>query len=215
MEFTTDNIINCYRRANSIERAEGFLWYECVSLTAKEIGREFGVDKEKVALVISAMSPRRGWNDNKRKAFEVIKNHCKFRLAYASGCMKAGLDKCQKILDTPNGASSHILFRNAIRPDNASSVLGKHSYKTKAFAAIIFNHTNPNDYVCIDTHAINIAYGAVQTSNVVNRFFSNAELYSHMSGAYNMAAYELQLKVHELQAVTWTHWRNEIKGVSL
>lgn len=211
MENTIEgNIINCYNNADALSISEGSIWYDCAHLTAKELAKEFGLSIWQTSLILSALSPRCSWEKNKSDAYMFLKRIYSYKTTFP-GLMQAPLNKCISIYYNENLKKYSDAFDHEVDPLNVNSVLGKHSYKTKAFAAIIANPENPLAYVCIDTHAINIAYGSVQNSKVISKVFSNPHLYSLFSGCYNTAAYQLNIPVAELQAITWCAWRRQLK----
>lgn len=82
--------------------------------------------------------------------------------------------------------------------------------KTRAFCSAIADPAG-SEIATIDRHAHDIAMG---------RVFTDAErkigkrLFRTMSAHYREAAFEVNLSVAQIQAITWVRWRNE-KGVKV
>lgn len=214
MDYLTNtvegNIIKCYYNADALSISEGHVWYDCAHLTAKELAKEFGLTIWQTSLILSALSPRCSWDKNKTDAYMFLERIYSYKTTFP-GLMQAPLNKCIKVYYDENLRKYRDSFYHEVSPFNVNSVLGKYSFKTKAFAAIIAEPENTLNYVCIDTHAINIAYGSVQDSKVVGKVFSNSHLYSLFSGCYNRAADLIGIPVAELQAITWCSWRRQLK----
>lgn len=114
---------------------------------------------------------------------------------------KRNIVLARKAFDAPleGGALKRsIASANAIRNGNDPlDILG--GLKTRAFFDNILNPLTSNE-VTVDTHAIKIAG--------INRDSVGKGLYNDIADAYREAAKECGIMPLEMQAVTWTAWRN-------
>lgn len=103
-EQQLDSII---KQATSEQINDGVVWYQKAHEFCKELSKEFGVEFEKVCGVVSALSPQKRWNSNKRIAreyFQGKKNiHTKVQVSKCDWIMRGdNIEKCLGGLKTVN-----------------------------------------------------------------------------------------------------------------
>lgn len=190
-----DNILDVYAHATDSEVISGKYWYSSANAIC------WGLDPVmpiRAAGVIAALSPRLHWDKNVAYA----------RLAYNL----KGYDITDIVNDTPGGNYLPVMKNSAIKA--MAIVNGAHPRdilggpKTKAFWD---NISRPWDSaaVTVDKHAFDIAMNE-RTGYHTAAF--NAKTYGIVAEAYRLAANELDLIPHQVQAITWEAWRNMNRG---
>jgi hypothetical protein len=180
------NISNTFEAANPEHRSAGMDWYERAHEHAQKLSDKYGVNVQTASGVVSAMSPQKRWDTNKRLADQFL----------ATG--KAG----------HTGAQNRLATR-IVEGEDPSQVLGR--VKTGNFYR---NIVDPKDAsaVTIDRHAHDIAVG--QRYGEENRGLGAVGRYGLFADAYHSATQHINrgrdsglVLPHQVQAVTWTHWR--------
>lgn len=187
---TTPNVLRVLDMATEAEWAEGMQWYsEAQALAVELAGMPNGRgDIERAAAVIAILSPMKEWEQNKRLAIK----------AYESGGLSGGT------------------FRHSVvkvnkllvdwEEDIDSVVTGP---KVRAFWHGIVSGGD-TDVVTIDRHAFDVAIGKRLTDDERN---INIGMYRACERAYVRAARDRGLSAAQVQAITWTVWRNRYKYV--
>lgn len=134
--------------------------------------------------VIAAFSPQQKWDINVRNAENA------FATGIATGHTKVMCSQAQRILD-----GEYAL--DVLKGD-----------KVRAFCSAIADPDN-SMIATIDRHAHDIAMGRVFSDN--ERKIGKV-LFRSLSNHYREAAFEVNVSVAQIQAITWVRWRNE-KGV--
>jgi hypothetical protein len=166
------------RKATPAQMEAGVNWYPIAHDFALEIA---GGDLEKGAGVIAAFSPQNGWEDNMIIA----------RRAFDTGV-------CLGNTPANNAKAARILNGEA-----PLAVLGGN--KVRSFYA---NIVNPNDEVpvTIDRHAVSVAIGRASTDDDT-KILGRVGAYEAFVQRYYASARRFGMIPCELQAVTWTVWR--------
>lgn len=164
------------------EKMAGMGWYPYANFYALNLSYKFDLPVEKIAGVISALSPNNKWERNVLDAESVC-------LEYLGGpeakVCTYGLNK-QKALSILNGTRIEDVLKGN---------------KTYAFYR---NILDPSDkkYVTIDFHAVNI-----YDLSLTKREIKDKE-YKRIAEEYIKTANMLNLLPNQLQATTWVTWRN-------
>lgn len=188
------NILSVYLKANPLDTQQGLNWYE----NAHEIGRELSLKYKykiyQVLGVLAALSPLASWELNVRRCEAALVQHSHGLTAQEStGCgMKANTGKAWRIL---NG-------------EEPTEVLGGN--KVRAFYHCMM-HFNNNDVVCVDRHAVSIAFGKPLGDKFAKYVNTDAK-YEMISRDYRTVARLLNINACQLQAVTWVTWRRLTNG---
>jgi hypothetical protein len=108
-------------QALPIELDQGKTWYQEAHDYAVELSEQFGVDLNKVAGIISAMSPLKEWNLNKRLAKQFLEGkrnlHTRLQVKKAEWILEGkDIELCLGGLKTIN------FFHNILSPDNKAFV---------------------------------------------------------------------------------------------
>lgn len=188
----TKHITKVYQRSTTQARVEGLTWYEDAHNLAKELSSKYNLTLEQAAHTISALSPACSWEGNKNDAYLLCKAFFERGLIGAQGTTVRtyGMNK-RKAIDILRG----------IR------LIEEKSLKTWNFAHnIMYPHSK--DYVTIDRHALRVYKGKQKRGNVI----ITPKQYKTIANAYKRTAKHLGLLPCELQAITWTQYRNELKG---
>lgn len=139
------------KQATSEHINEGVVWYQKAHDFCKELSEEFEVEFNKVCGVVSALSPQKRWDLNKRIAREYLMGkrniHTKLQVSKCDWIMRGdNIEKCLGGLKTVN------FYHNILEPkDNNWFTIDRHILN-------IFNETpklTPNKYnqlkqVCIN-----------------------------------------------------------------
>ena len=199
------NILNEYFNSSKEEKKLGKAFYPNANVIAWSIGNALGYSVNESANIgagiLSALSPRTDWENNIQLAYEFVEKK------WADKQTKANNNKALKILDG----------------EDPMEVLGKQSYKTKAFYKAIKDPEGNNliDYVVgfdkptemavIDRHAGGVYYGYPLIESE-RKQLSTWKVIKRISNAYIKVAEGLDIPLNELQAVTWHSFRNKYKN---
>lgn len=186
------NILNVYNRADAETLRDGLAWYLDAHNTARTMGAKDARYLPRNAGIIAALSPLNGWNNNKRKAMQVIANRGRIVIG-PDGSNGIGLSKnVEKAVAIYNGADPRIVLRGL---------------KVRAFFETILDPTGDVIPV-IDRHAFDIAVGE-KTNDVRRGILSRKGVYHEFANAYRTAAKSAGIGSAQMQAVTWVQWRRE------
>lgn len=191
MTPTKENVLDMYSRASFYAWSTGMGWYEVANDTAKSMDKRF----HRSAGVIAALSPMNEWENNVAKA----------RALYAID------GQVVPIKGQPNGFGLGDNVRKAVRimrGEDALDVLG--GPKVRSFYLTIVDPMADTDPV-IDRHAFDIAIG-MRTKPEVKSILSRKGVYDSFVRVYREAALDLNLTPRQVQAITWTAFK-EIHGI--
>lgn len=158
-------------------------WYANANEIAEFLGYKYGVTLEKVIGIIAALSPQKSWKENLRITNTFLKDGNAYHTKVMTAKAQAILDgdsQVESILAELNGNKIKAFFLNILWYDKASTVT-------------------------IDRHAIEIAVG-----KPIDNHQLTVNQYQFFVNCYIIASNGLGYKPHEVQAITWTRWR-EIK----
>lgn len=185
---TTPNVLRVLDMATEDEWQQGMNWYSDAQALAVELaGMPNGRgDIERAAAVIAILSPMKEWQQNKQLA----------RQAYRDGGLSGGTFR------------PAVVKVNRLLVDWVADIDGVVTGpKVRAFWAGIVSGGD-TDTVTIDRHAFDVAIG---------KRLSDAErnigigMYRACERAYIRAARDRGLSAAQVQAITWTVWRNRYK----
>jgi len=198
--------------ASDDDRAHGFGWYATARKLAEELAWAEATDDgygiyapdwavKQAAGVLAALSPRTSWPRNvvkARRAYE-LRNLTRDDFVAAMRTHGAMGDPARKAWRILQGE------------DPADVV---HGHKVRSFYFTIADPTDPRAVV-IDRHAIDVAYGKVQTDEERGRALGRKGAYDVVSTKYRRAARIITRELgvpwapSQVQAVTWIYWRRE------
>jgi hypothetical protein len=182
-EPAVDNVLEVYRSASFGAFSEGLGWYDDAHAFAKHLdGDRF----HRAAGVIAALSPMNGWDNNKNKAAQLYRQN-----GDGTGC---GLYR--------NVAKAVRIYNG----EDALDVLG--GDKVRAFFLTIVEPYGDHAPV-IDRHAFDIAIG-MRTNDAARSILSRKGVYTRFSDVYRAAAHRVGISPSQIQAVTWTAWRESL-----
>jgi hypothetical protein len=145
---------------------------------AHDIAAGMGISSKAGAGVMAALSPQLAWPANIKAAKNLVANDD----------------------PKPAGIGRFVTRGRKIR-DGAEPLEELKGRKVRSFYRNIA-FPNVSGPVTVDRHAIMIAGGTcLETLNYLG-------CYQMIAGAYRTAARKLQIKPHELQAITWMRWRS-------
>jgi hypothetical protein len=181
---TADNIIDVWNRATAEQVSSGLTWYADAHDLALDLADG---DAVKGAGVLAALSPQEAWTRNivlARQAFSTE--------GLQGGTLGRSIANAARIL-----AGEHPL-------DVLGNGDARKALKTRAFYA---NIVDPADSftVTIDRHAFDVALNLRAADN--KRVGLTPTRYAAFSEAYRAAADTLGVLPQQVQAVTWTAWR--------
>ena len=190
-ERMVHNVMACYRAADSVQVAEGLLWYSDAQKAAHSIAAKYGIAVYIVVAVISALSPNNKWARNVVNADALI-------AAFLRG---DGIDAVK--VSTYHAMKKKAWDILAARPDYDGAKRMLKGQKITSFFMDIMGEFN----VTIDGHARNIAYDE-KVGLTDDRTNIGVREYRALQAAYEEAARRIGLMPYQLQAITWRVWRD-------
>lgn len=182
MTPTVENVLAIYRAADADSIREGLSWYLDAHNYARHLAAEYAIEVEQAAGIIAALSPMNGWENNKRKAHDLIATRNGANIG-----LRKNVEKALKIL----------------AGDNPLDILK--GDKVTAFYRTILDPFGDIDPV-IDRHAFDIAVG-MRTDDRTRGALSNKGVYGQFAAVYREAARQAGIGSAQMQAVTWVMWR--------
>jgi len=171
-----------------MEQTEGLFWYQTTNTFARGLAEKHGLSTLQACGIIAALSPQISWERN------MIVAEAMCALEEFTGVYMANKDKAARIYGG----------------ENPLDVLG--GKKVRAFFNCISEPETSNE-VCIDRHAFDIAEAGFENTDDIRRLALNrVGVYESLAEAYRTAAVIVNLRPHQLQAVTWLTWRVLKKG---
>jgi len=183
---TVSNVLAVYNGASARAVREGLSWYLDAHNVSRNLADAYGLTVSQVAGIIAALSPMNGWENNKRKAAQLLAQN-----GDGSGC---GL--------TRNVAKAVAIYNGA---DPADVLNGD---KVTAFYRTILDPFGDIDPV-IDRHAFDIAVGE-RTDEKRRGALSRKGVYGEFANVYREAAKVAGIGSAQMQAVTWVAWREAL-----
>lgn len=195
--MSVNNVIGTFLLSNVADRAEGSDWYDRAYVAAQMISKSTGVNVNRVAGVISALSPNNRWERNLTDA----ENVCKvFVNGDADDVMQVKVCTYKKMLEKA------LLILQCDDIAEIPSILN--GRKIRAFYECIVGN---DDAVVVDGHAYSIWVGERLTMKQVPNI--GVKLYANITADYIQATKEINakfnmnLKPFQVQAITWVAWR--------
>lgn len=190
---TVANVLAVYEGASAYALRTGLAWY----LTAHNFARVMGGGRAqhiaRNAGIIAALSPLNGWENNKRKAAQVVS-------------MRGNITV---VKGQPNGIGIGNNVRKAVAIYRGVEPLDVLSGdKVRAFYRTILDPMGDIDPV-IDRHAFDIAVGE-RTNDERRGALSRKGVYEDFANVYRQAAREAGIGSAQMQAVTWIAWREAL-----
>lgn len=188
----TVNVTRLFRQASDAELEAGLRWYPEAHVFAADLAEQSGHPVSTAAAIVAAVSPRLGWDHNKRLAERIILTG-----DASSGYLGSGLRRAQRLLDGE-------------RPFDVLT-----SRKILNFYVSILSAGGEG--VCVDRHAYDVATNTRHDVEAERPGITPAR-YDRVAQCYRNAAHILRretgidtLTAAEVQAVTWVTWRNRIR----
>ena len=182
---TVANVLAVYNGASAHAMREGLSWYLDAHNVSRALASAHNLTVAQVAGIIAALSPMNGWENNKRKAAQLISQ------GNGEGC---GLRK--------NVAKAMAIFDGA---DPLDILKGD---KVRAFYRTILDPFGDIDPV-IDRHAFDIAVGE-RTDDKRRGILGRKGVYEEFAHVYREAAMVAGIGAAQMQAVTWVAWREAL-----
>lgn len=179
------NVLAVYNGATADNIREGLSWYLDAHNYARLLSSTYDISVEACAGIIAALSPMNGWENNKRKAMQLIAQD------NGEGCgLYRNVEKAMRIL----------------RGEKPLDVLG--GDKVRAFYQTILDPFGDIDPV-IDRHAFDIAVGD-RTDEKRRGILSRKGVYHDFAQVYREAAKVAGIGSAQMQAITWVAWREAL-----
>lgn len=187
-----ENILAVYNRASKAELIAGLRWYHKARLEAIALAQRYDISLESAVGAIAILSPGLRWEYNIEHAERLISAVTKHKDPPMVGVYGTrNRDNAVKVI---GGAS-------------INSVISSRALKVRSFYHNILNPDKNTGYVTIDRHAQSICENTYLDTNIPS---IHGAKYRRYAEAYSEAAREIGRFPHEIQAVTWIRWRNEI-----
>lgn len=177
-----NNIEKVFLAANLAEVNQGVTWYGEAREFCEELGYKYNLPVWKVALMVSALSPRNKWGRNKKDTVDVIRN---------------GLDATCATFNANKVKACKIFHAQSLK--EGLDILGK-GKKTRAFFMNIYNYNS--NRVCVDSWACRIAKLGKDTPTV--------KQYRDLEKAYQLVAEKYGHVPMDVQAITWVAYRDRL-----
>lgn len=181
-----NRIVGMFLKSEQIDRYD---WYLDAHNYAQYLAKTFGVSVIVASGIISALSPVKRWEENKKLAFEFIKSKGK-----SGGHMQKFIDKATLILTI------------AVTEEDVCKILNGN--KITAFFLNIL-HPSAKDRVTIDRHALSIALGVVCTDELYAGMTN--QQYEFFVSCYVKASEKLGVSPLLVQSATWVYYRKNKK----
>lgn len=188
MRATTPNILRVLDSASESEWNEGMEWYATARALAVELseGVNGGGDIERAAAVIAILSPMKEWEQNKRLAIKAYRDG-----GLTGGTFRNAVVKVNKLLVERVADIDGVVTGPKVRAFWRGIVTG-----------------GATDIVTIDRHAFDVAIGKRLTDD---ERVIGIKKYRECERAYIRAARDRGMSAAQVQAITWTVWRNRYK----
>jgi hypothetical protein len=191
-----NNIIKVLKTATDKDK---FDWYQDANNFCQYLSDKYKIPLDKAIGVVSALSPQRRWDINKRDAEYFISTGGNGRRVNAKGVevnihMPVFVNKARKVLTSEN---DETIIRSILN-----------GQKIKSFYMNI-KYPNGVDNVTIDRHAIAVALGR-NASNEEQAMTDNH--YKFFVDAFKWTADSIGMKPLLLQSITWEVWRRSKKS---
>jgi hypothetical protein len=183
-----DNIKEIWDQHTYKDYNEGKKWYGEANQYSLELADKYKVTPVVSAGVLSALSPMKEWNDNKRitdQFFELVQK------APSTGWQKAAHYLGQK-------RKAWAIYKYAYQT-TGEVVKVLHGLKTVNFFECINNPTN-SDAVCVDRHMIKVATGTDRTKLTSKQYLFLKQEYLNFANRVNMIPCEAQ-------AILWVAYK--------
>lgn len=187
-KVVADNIDEIWQQHTYRDYQQGVKWYQEANQFSLELAKKYNTTPVKSAGVLSALSPLKEWNDNKRitdQFFELV------RKAPSTGWRKASHYYKQKLK-----AQKIYIIANPFTEEVNQILRG---LKTINFFNCIHNPLTC-DHVCIDRHMIKVATGTERTK------LTNKQ-YLFLKKEYLNFADRLGMIPAEMQGVLWVTYK--------
>lgn len=194
-----DNILRVYYDATDAERQEGMDWYDRAAQLVEKLATDTDVTINQAAAVVSILSPLVRWERNIEDARILID-------AWNAGI---GPDGFKVSSFAQNRRKAWWMLEEKSEP---STMFGRRAPKTGRFHELLIDPWI-TDRVVIDGHAFSIAVGVrhpLASPDIPNLEYKGR--YERLEQAYREAAARVGIAPHQMQAVTWTVWRNRHGG---
>lgn len=183
---SVSNVLAVYNGASASAIREGLSWYLDAHNVSLALASEYGKTVSCVAGIIAALSPMNGWENNKRKAAQLLAQG-----GIGDGCgLKNNVAKAERIYNGENPL-------DVLKGD-----------KVTAFYRTILDPTGDIDPV-IDRHAFDIAVGE-RTDEKRRGILGRKGVYHEFANVYRDAAKVAGIGAAQMQAVTWVAWREAL-----
>lgn len=182
-------LLHYYSLATAEEINKGLNWYNEANQYAKQMAEENNLPLFVVCGIISALSPQKNWQENKKLAWEFIYKgkrggHTSAQIDKAEACLLA--DNANDIFNllTKEGKKTSWFFYNILHPTiETGTTIDRH-----AIGTCVYNHnkikTIPDAWATMTIHQYN--------------FFQEV---------YASAAQHRGILPHQMQAIVWTVFR--------
>ena len=179
------NVLAVYNGASADNMREGLSWYLDAHNVAILMSNEHDINVSAAAGIIAALSPMNGWENNKRKAWQLLNQ------GNGEGCgLRNNVAKAERIL-----AGENVL--DVLKGD-----------KVTAFYRTILDPFGDIDPV-IDRHAFDIAVGE-RTDDKRRGILGRKGVYAEFANVYREAARIAGIGSAQMQAITWVAWRESL-----
>lgn len=197
-KIAVKNIKAMFAASTQTQIDAGMAWYQNARDQAQAIAVKHEIAVYIVVAVIAALSPNNKWERNVQNADDLIGG---FIAGDAMETIKVSTYHKMK------QKAWSILQEQTLNPDYDMAKTMLNGQKITSFFMDIMGEFN----VTIDGHARNIAYNE-RVGLTDDRTNIGVREYRALQAAYYDAARDLDLMPYQLQAITWTTWR-ELHGI--
>jgi len=184
LEKIKNNLTHFYKLANDDDFSSGVQWYKDAHLYCVEVAKQYNTTKEIVANVLSALSPRNKWKQNKKDTITIFE-------AVKLGISPEAIKVC----------TFHQNKRKAYQCAKGALLITKNSPKTFSFVQNIA-YLDDN-YITVDVWHIRASFDKMR----IKKALTKLEYYQLEKLTINLAR-KFGMKGYEFQAVIWCAIRN-------
>jgi len=179
-----NNLESYYLASDRKQRKQGKQWYKEAQKFVKEVSKKYNIEPFRVAGVVSALSPRNKWDQNKKDSIKVIE-------AYKNKVPKEDIKVC----------NTHTNKKKAFDILKKGDEITAKSPKTHSFAMNI-GLLSP-DHITIDSWHIRACLTKAKDGREKTQESITSVQYRRLEALTTQLARKYKLKGYEFQAIVW------------
>lgn len=196
-DLQAKQIIKLFNMATKSDLTAGFGWYSEANSIAAKMAEKYGITTLKAAGIIAALSPGTNWKQNIIDANLFCRAMLSDMPLSEIVVTTYGTFKV-KAMEIWYDCDTHAKILDVLSKNGGIN-------KTKSFYLNLINPLT-GEAVTVDRHAMRVALGDTRG----NKLNLTEARYKSITRGYEIAANEVGVLPHELQAITWITFKNQI-----